>query len=54
MTRTGSWSMRLALMLAVAALVWAGAASIAATALEDRLHGGPSGQASPRQVLTAR
>ena len=41
MTTTGSWSMKLALVLAVAALVWAGAASIAVGALEGRLRGVP-------------
>ena len=54
MTTTGSWSMKLALVLAVAALVWAGAASIAVGALEGRLRGGPSTQPSPPRVVTAR
>jgi hypothetical protein len=51
---TGSWSMKIALSLAVAALVWAGAASIAVSALGGRLRGGPSTQPAPPPVVTAR
>jgi hypothetical protein len=36
MNTTAGWSMKLALVLVVAALVWAGAASIAVSALEGR------------------
>ena len=54
MTTTAGWSLKLALVLAVAALVWAGAASIAVSALEGRLHGGPLRRRVPPRVVTAR
>ncbi len=38
MTRTGSWSLKFAMALCVASLVWAGAASIAVRSLENRLR----------------
>ncbi len=54
MKTTAGWSMKLALVLAVAALVWAGAASIAVSALEGRLRGAPAAAPGPSRVATAR
>ena len=52
MTRSGSWSLKVALALAVAALVWAGATSIALSSLESR-QSGEAPAAAPK-LLTAR
>jgi hypothetical protein len=52
MMRTG-WSLKVALVLAVAALLWAGAASIAVSSLEGRLHGA-SNRPIPQTLLTVR
>jgi hypothetical protein len=53
MTRSGSWSLKVALALAVATLIWAGAASVAVSALEGRLHGEAANRPAA-QILTAR
>ncbi len=52
MTRTG-WSLKIVLVLAVAALVWASAASIAVSTIESRLQAG-SNRPVPQKLLTAR
>ena len=54
MTRSGSWSLKVALALAVAALIWAGAASVAVSSLESRLHDDASTRPVAQKVLTAR
>ena len=54
MTRSGSWSLKVALALAVATLIWAGAASVAVSALEGRLHGEAANRPAAQKLLTAR
>ncbi len=53
MARNGSWSLKVAMVLGVAALVWAGVASIAVSSLESRLNGQTSAPA-PSTLVTAR
>ncbi len=54
MTRSGSWSLKVALALAVAALIWASAASVAVSSLESRLHGEAANRPAAQKLLTAR
>ena len=48
MQRTG-WSLKVAIMLALASMLWAGAASIAARSIESRVREGAA--AMPRVSL---
>jgi hypothetical protein len=54
MTRTGSWSLKVVLALAVATLIWVGATSIALRSLESRIRAESPQAPAPHKLLAAR